>query len=164
MNLSRLREWWWRGRPGVLQSMGSQRVGHDWATELNWTELCVCVDLYSWKINNWYLNHCNYNVDWKWTGLWLHFLLIVPSHRASATWRRVSNGFFLPLTSGLKWSHRLVSYFTPHLPFSITFVSFCTLLEINFIFFKKPMKVFSFSFILKYTILKYSHYINCWKI
>ena len=32
------RSWWWRGRPGVLQFMGSQRVGHDWATELNWTE------------------------------------------------------------------------------------------------------------------------------
>ena len=31
--------WWWAGRPGVLQFMGSQRVGHDWATELNWTEL-----------------------------------------------------------------------------------------------------------------------------
>ena len=26
------------GRPGVLQFMGSQRVGHDWATELNWTD------------------------------------------------------------------------------------------------------------------------------
>ena len=31
--------WWWTGRPGVLQFMRSQRVGHDWATELNWTEL-----------------------------------------------------------------------------------------------------------------------------
>ena len=30
--------WWWAGKPGVLQSMGSQRVGHDWETELNWTE------------------------------------------------------------------------------------------------------------------------------
>ena len=29
--------WWWTGRPGVLQLMGSQRVGHDWTTELNWT-------------------------------------------------------------------------------------------------------------------------------
>ena len=28
--------WWWTGRPGVLQFMGSQRVGHDWATKLNW--------------------------------------------------------------------------------------------------------------------------------
>ena len=30
------RSWWWTGMPGVLQSMGSQRVGHDWATELTW--------------------------------------------------------------------------------------------------------------------------------
>ena len=30
--------WWWTGRPGTLQSMGSQRVRHNWATELNWTE------------------------------------------------------------------------------------------------------------------------------
>ena len=28
--------WWWTGRPGVLRFMGSQRVGHDWVTELNW--------------------------------------------------------------------------------------------------------------------------------
>ena len=26
--------WWWTGRPGVLQSMVSQRVRHSWATEL----------------------------------------------------------------------------------------------------------------------------------
>ena len=30
---------WWTGRPSVLQSMGLQRVRHNWATELNWTEL-----------------------------------------------------------------------------------------------------------------------------
>ena len=28
--------WWWTGKPGVLQFMGSQRIKHDWATELNW--------------------------------------------------------------------------------------------------------------------------------
>ena len=28
--------WWWTGRPGMLPSMGSQRVGHEWPTELNW--------------------------------------------------------------------------------------------------------------------------------
>ena len=38
MSLSKSRSWQWTGRPGVLQSMGSQRVGHDWATELNWTD------------------------------------------------------------------------------------------------------------------------------
>ena len=31
--------WWWTGRPGVLQFMGLQRVGHNWVTELNWTDL-----------------------------------------------------------------------------------------------------------------------------
>ena len=31
--------WWWTGRPGALRFMGSQRVGHDWATELNWTQV-----------------------------------------------------------------------------------------------------------------------------
>ena len=30
--------WWWTERPGVQWFMGSQRVGHDWATELNWTD------------------------------------------------------------------------------------------------------------------------------
>ena len=28
--------WRWTGRPGMLQSMGAQRVRHDWVTELNW--------------------------------------------------------------------------------------------------------------------------------
>ena len=35
------RSWWWTGRPGVLRFMGSQRVGHNWATELKCTELIL---------------------------------------------------------------------------------------------------------------------------
>ena len=31
--------WWWTGRPGVLWFIGSQRAGHDWVTELNWTDV-----------------------------------------------------------------------------------------------------------------------------
>ena len=47
--------WWWTGRPGVLWFIGSQRVGHDWATELNWTERGGSPNLYCCsKIN------CNY--------------------------------------------------------------------------------------------------------
>ena len=34
---------WWTGRPDMLQFMGSQRVGHDWVTELNWPELVICI-------------------------------------------------------------------------------------------------------------------------
>ena len=41
--------WWWTGRPGVLQSMGSQRVRHDWATELNWNkQLSLNIVLLIW--------------------------------------------------------------------------------------------------------------------
>ena len=33
--------WWWTGRPGVLQFMELRGVGHDWATELNWTDRII---------------------------------------------------------------------------------------------------------------------------
>ena len=42
MSLVNSRSWWWTGRPGMLQFMGSQRVRHGWATELNWTVQCTC--------------------------------------------------------------------------------------------------------------------------
>ena len=38
---------WWTGRPGMLWFMRSQRVGHDWATELNWTEEVYVLHLHS---------------------------------------------------------------------------------------------------------------------
>ena len=41
MSLIKLPEWWWIGKPGILQSMGLQRVWHDWTIELNWTCLGV---------------------------------------------------------------------------------------------------------------------------
>ena len=52
------RSWWWTGRPGVLQSMGSQRVGHDWATKLNWTDPGISQD----KASVWFY-HCRSH--WK---------------------------------------------------------------------------------------------------
>ena len=42
MGFGGLWELGWTGRSGMLRSMGSQRVGHDWATELNWTEHSMC--------------------------------------------------------------------------------------------------------------------------
>ena len=38
--------WWWSGRPGVLWFMGSQRVRHDWAADLIWSELLFFLLLY----------------------------------------------------------------------------------------------------------------------
>ena len=40
--------WWWTGRPGVLWFMGSQRVGHDWVTEVSWLSILVS-DILSFK-------------------------------------------------------------------------------------------------------------------
>ena len=53
MSLSGSKSWWWRGKAGVLQSMGLQRVGHDWVTELNWGQIRKA----SWKkwYSNWFL-------------------------------------------------------------------------------------------------------------
>ena len=48
------RSWWWTGRPGMLRFMGSQRVGHDWATELYWT----MKNQRNYRINPIY--HCKY--------------------------------------------------------------------------------------------------------
>ena len=65
--------WWWTGKPGVLQSMGSQRVIHDWVTELNWIELnwtdrhlkCVCVCVVVLKVQSWRTEPLTY-------GIWCH--------------------------------------------------------------------------------------------
>ena len=44
--------WWWTGRPGVLQSMGSQRAEHDWVTELNWTDASIWAPLVAQMVKN----------------------------------------------------------------------------------------------------------------
>ena len=41
MSLSQLQSWWWTWKPGVIQSMGLQRVGDDWWTELNYQNVNV---------------------------------------------------------------------------------------------------------------------------
>ena len=51
--------WLWTGRPGMLRFMGSQRVGHDWVTELNWV---LCIDCMLCKIclcDQWNISRCD---------------------------------------------------------------------------------------------------------
>ena len=46
--------WWWTGKSGVLQ-----RVGHDWATKVNWTELKLGnIPLWNYFIFSYYLQLC----------------------------------------------------------------------------------------------------------
>ena len=48
------RSWWWTERPGAL-FMGSQRVRHDWATELNWNESIITIRFAHYHINFFFL-------------------------------------------------------------------------------------------------------------
>ena len=50
--------WWWTGKPGLLQSKGSQRVGHDWETELNWWYKLANMDFKNVKLDPYF--------EWKW--------------------------------------------------------------------------------------------------
>ena len=45
------RSWWWTEKPGILQSMGSQRAGHNWVTELNlYVALSMAWDLHMYLL------------------------------------------------------------------------------------------------------------------
>ena len=61
------RSWWWTGKPAVLQSMGSQKVGHDRATELNWTGL---PPLRCWSYQHHFLSHALTSVAKRWWSLY----------------------------------------------------------------------------------------------
>ena len=63
--------WWWTGRPGVLQFMGSQRVRYNWATKLNWTkgDHVICSPNYDGFENNWVLLLKNAPGQQVWTGI-----------------------------------------------------------------------------------------------
>ena len=56
--------WWWTGRPGMLRFMASQRVRHNWATELNWytllmIRLSLCIILLKYhRSSNVQHSHC----------------------------------------------------------------------------------------------------------
>ena len=66
VSLSKLKErWWWTGRPGVLRFMGSQRVGHDWATELNWTEGHGKAGVWKWQVKQGFFGDKNV-LNWLW--------------------------------------------------------------------------------------------------
>ena len=52
---------WWTGKPGVLQSMGLQRFGHNWATKLNWmvNHVVACVRFF-FALHDWIILQCMY--------------------------------------------------------------------------------------------------------
>ena len=60
--------WWWTGRPGMLRFMGSQRVGHNWVTELNillcisttaFLSICLLMDIWLLPCPGYYKQCCD---------------------------------------------------------------------------------------------------------
>ena len=109
--------WWWTGRPGVLQFMGPQRVGHDWATELDWTEPLRVV-LLEYQNVAWNMPGLRYHSVIRVSGDWEHSFLfqstmaetlvvykifpkcdnLFPENKIDWTWEIMSKYFFLSLT------------------------------------------------------------------
>ena len=65
--------WWWTGRPGVLQSMGLQRVGHNWATELKWRR--AALNSVKYKENRGPLKNLKENENSLEYKIWKHHLM-----------------------------------------------------------------------------------------
>lgn len=106
--------------------------------------------------------------------LWLH--VFYNSKSQALCYLKENVWWVPPFTSFLKWIHRLVWYFMLYIPFSRMFVVllkiifafsdfslFHMLLIIYLIFFKKPVNIFSFSFLKKCIIPLYSIFISYWK-
>ena len=58
MSLHKLWDMWWPGKPVVLQSMGLQKAGHDWVTELNWRSILGS----PWQSSGW-----NWALSMQWS-------------------------------------------------------------------------------------------------
>ena len=125
--------WWWTGRPGVLQSVGSQRVGHDWAAEL--TRAIGRWGSQGWKFQLCRSKFCRFNVQpgdcgscdcvcvshsavsnslWP-RGLWPARLLCPwGSPRGILAWITVSRQSLLHLRSSQprNWTHIAGRFFT----------------------------------------------------
>ena len=81
------RSWWWTGWPDMVQSMVLQRVGHDWATELNYTELNYC----------WIFFFRYFIITESWKSSVFHIV---------ALWNMKKCNLFYGRTLGIHWSYR----------------------------------------------------------
>ena len=95
-----IHSWWWTERPGVLQSMGLQRVRHDWATELNWTQLqCQFAVWLCWIFSVSWALVCS-SIKWKdqmkWSASGVFSISILEYRTGSAGDKRMKQTLFLP--------------------------------------------------------------------
>ena len=91
--------WWWTRRPGMLQSMGSQRVGHDWETELNWLNH---VPIIAWN--------CNYLFLFVW------LLIVKTDKHLSLLW--LCNYYSLNTIVSWLVNRKIMEFYITKLPFN----------------------------------------------
>ena len=99
------RSWWWTGRPGVPRFVGSQRVGHDWATELNWTEQKGSEIQFCWP-----LTLCNLYLLKKLSAI-LRIIYYFNIFQMNEPWTKELSD--MPRSSAIKWQVGL-NCLTPH--------------------------------------------------
>ena len=91
--------WWWTGRPGMLRFMGSQRVGHDWATDLIWSDRAESLIYVRCYYFYWFVTFPSSHICLHLFRFWcLHLkkkvsksaLFIILSLKCNKTWRNIS--------------------------------------------------------------------------
>ena len=103
--------WWWTGKPGMLQFMGSQRVGHDWVNELNWTESFISFlfqETEAWGRAGTFLQSFTKYVSmaYQWRLLRVHTFSLHPSSRVEVEvgWERLDPNLQNTMPDDLRWS------------------------------------------------------------
>ena len=84
VNLSKFQELVMEGRPGVLRFMGSQGVGHDWVTELNWTDAKLKIYIYEVYLFSEMLNTV---IQWNLKAFWNALQKEMATHSSILAWR-----------------------------------------------------------------------------
>ena len=99
--------WWWTGRPGVLWFMGSQRVEHDWVTELNW--LISIWDETLWKhVKTLFFNQIiNFSLTGWFSNLLISSILLAIKRKRRAFPSNIFTYSFLNILI-LVWSHLIL--------------------------------------------------------
>ena len=136
--------WWWTGKPGMLRFMGSQRVRHDWTTELNWTECsvitciltdCVCAFVCVLVVQScptlwlrWTLDHqASPSMDFFRQAYWIWLNLFNPGIKSRSPALQVDSLLSEPpeksflLVAYTKWSLKLSEPMHCSLVFSLSF-------------------------------------------
>ena len=121
VSLSDSGSWWWTGRPGVLRFMGSQRVGHNWATDLIWSvqvlsrgttshttpafHLSQTMKIAMWRDGPWSSKSALRYVKLQSPEIWNYFSLLGTLKKASEWKEDGSKLFVSPGITKNHWSH-----------------------------------------------------------